>query len=61
MLAQPSIYRGNPLGIVRMWAHENFRVFYDRLITDEDRELFMNFFKAGMKNFESFKEEQVLE
>lgn len=44
-----------------MWAHENFRVFYDRLITEEDREMFMNFFRTGMKNFESFKEEQILE
>ena len=44
-----------------MWAHEILRVFYDRLITDEDRDLFMNFMRAGMKNFESFKEEQVLE
>lgn len=61
MLSQPSIYRGNPLGIVRMWAHEIYRVFYDRLITDEDRDLFMNFMRAGMKNFDSFKEEQILE
>lgn len=57
MLSQPSIYRGNPLGIVRMWAHEILRVFFDRLITPEDRELFMTFMKGGMKNFESFKEE----
>ena len=37
------------------------RVFYDRLITEEDRDLFMNFFKTGMKNFEGYKEELILE
>ena len=44
-----------------MWAHEILRVFYDRLIVEEDRDMFMNFMRAGMKNFEQFKEEQILE
>lgn len=56
MLAQPAIYRGNPLGVVRLWAHECFRVFYDRLIIEEDREAFMGFLKVGLKEFD-FKEE----
>jgi hypothetical protein len=60
MLAQPSTYRGNPLGVIRMWAHECYRVFYDRLITEEDRESFMGFMKAGMKEFDA-KEEAILE
>jgi len=60
MLAQPQLYRGNPLGIVRMWLHECMRVFYDRLIMEEDRESFMNFVKVGMKEFD-FKEEVLLE
>jgi hypothetical protein len=35
------------------------RVFYDRLIFDEDRDAFMNFMRAGFKEFE-FKDEAVL-
>lgn len=61
MLAQPSLYRGNPLGIVRMWVHECNRIFYDRLINDEDRDTYMNFLKVGLKEFSEFKEELVLE
>ena len=60
MLAHPQLYRGNPLGIVRMWVHECNRVFLDRLIFDEDRDVFMSYLKNGMKEFD-FKEEQVLE
>ena len=60
MLSQPAIYRGNPLGIVRLWAHECMRVFYDRLIVEEDREAFMGFLRTGMKEFD-FKEDQILE
>jgi dynein heavy chain len=52
MQAQSPHYRGNPLGIVRMWAHECMRIFHDRLIFEEDRELFMSFIKAGIKEFE---------
>jgi hypothetical protein len=37
------------------------RIFYDRLIFDEDREAFMNFLKNGMKEFSDFKEEVLLE
>lgn len=60
MLAQPAHYRGNPLGIVRMWVHECMRVFYDRLIFEEDREVFMGLLKNSLREFE-FKEEAILE
>ena len=43
-----------------MWAHECMRIFHDRLIFEEDRDLFMSFLKNGMKEFE-FKEELILE
>ena len=48
MLAVPQLYRGSPLGIVRMWAHECLRVFHDRLILEEDRTTFMGFMRNGM-------------
>ncbi len=56
MSAQAPHYRGNPLGLVRMWVHECMRVFYDRLILEEDRESFMGFMKNSLREFE-FKEE----
>jgi len=36
------------------------RVFWDRLIFDEDREMFMSFMKGGFREFD-FKEELILE
>jgi len=44
-----------------MWAHECYRVWYDRLIMDADREMFMNFMKNGIKEFADFKEEAIFE
>jgi len=43
-----------------MWTHECMRVFYDRLILEEDREMFMAFMKTAFREFE-FKEELILE
>ena len=40
-----------------MWAHECHRVWYDRPIFDVDREAYMNFMRAGIKEFQEFKEE----
>ena len=60
LLAQPSTYKGNVLGMVRMWAHECHRTWLDRLLFPEDREAYMNFMRQGMKEFPTdFKEEQI--
>jgi dynein heavy chain len=61
LLALPQHYKGNPLGLVRMWAHECHRVWHDRLIFDADRDAYMNFMRAGLKEFPDFKEEAVFE
>jgi len=61
MLSQPNHYRGNPLGMVRMWAHECHRVWLDRLIFPEDREAYMNYMKNGIKEFNDLKEEAIFE
>lgn len=61
MQAQATHYRGNDLGLARLWVHECMRIFYDRLIFEEDRDMFMNFLKAGMKEFSDYKEEILLE
>ena len=61
MLAQPNHYRGDVLGVVRLWAHECHRVWRDRLIFDEDREAYMNYMRAGIKEFGDLKEEAIFE
>ena len=61
LLAVPQHYKGNPLGLVRMWAHECHRVWHDRLIFDVDREAYMNFMRAGIKDFTDMKEEAIFE
>lgn len=61
LLAKPHAYKGNPLGLIRMWAHECHRVWHDRLIFDADREAYMNFMKIGIKEFTDFKEEAIFE
>jgi dynein heavy chain len=48
------------MGILRMWTHECMRIFYDRLIFDVDRELFMSFMKTAFREFDA-KEELLLE
>lgn len=61
LLAKPHAYKGNPLGLIRMWAHECHRVWHDRLIFDADREAYMNFMRVGIKEFTDFKEEAIFE
>ena len=61
MLAQPNAYKGNPLGIIRLWAHECHRVWLDRLIFPEDREAYMAYMRAALKEFPDVKEEAVFE
>jgi dynein heavy chain len=54
-------YRGNALGMIRLWAHECHRVWLDRLIFDEDREAYMGFMRNGIKEFGEVKEEAIFE
>jgi dynein heavy chain len=58
-LAQPAVYKGNPLGVVRMWAHECHRVWRDRLITDQDVESYMGFMTNGCKEFPDMKPDEI--
>ena len=58
-LAQPNLYKADPLGVVRMWAHECHRVWRDRLITDQDVDMYMNFMANGIKEFPDMKAEEI--
>jgi len=61
MLAQAVSYKGNPTGIVRMWAHECNRVWLDRLLFEEDVNQYYNYMRNGLKELVDFKEETVFE
>ena len=41
LMANPAIIQSNEQ-FLKLWQHEIFRVFYDRLMNDEDREWFVN-------------------
>jgi len=58
-LIQPAHYRGDPLGVIRLWAHECNRVWLDRLIFDEDREAYMGYMRTAIKEFGEIKEEAI--
>lgn len=37
--------------LIRLWIHEVYRVFYDRLIDNEDRETFFNIVKERTSGY----------
>ncbi|XP_070269812.1 dynein axonemal heavy chain 3 [Myotis yumanensis] len=46
--------------LIRLWIHEVYRVFYDRLIDDEDRQVFFNLVKETTSNCFKQTMEKVL-
>ncbi|KAK1344425.1 hypothetical protein QTO34_013119 [Cnephaeus nilssonii] len=46
--------------LIRLWIHEVYRVFYDRLIDDEDRHVFFNLVKETTSNCFKHTMEKVL-
>ncbi|XP_046326217.1 dynein axonemal heavy chain 3-like [Haliotis rufescens] len=45
VLLVPPTHMGEPEKLMRLWVHEVYRVFYDRLIDDSDRNTFFNIVK----------------
>lgn len=52
--ARPTTFQ-EPTSIIKLWTHEVYRVFYDRLVTAQDRELF--FAQMGEAVEEIFKKD----
>ena len=49
MLLKPEVVPDGQEGsqkIIRLWIHEVYRVFYDRLVDETDRDLFFNMVKV---------------
>ncbi len=46
--------------MVRLWYHENMRIFYDRLIDEPDRENLKSILEKKFASF-GFKKEEVLD
>jgi dynein heavy chain len=61
LLSQPAMYKGNALGIARMWKHECDRVWKDRLIKPEDVTAYDNFIKNAIRELGDMKEDQIFE
>ena len=51
LLCSPTVFKSNPLALVRLWLHECNRVWLDRLIRKEDVDLYNSFVQTAMKEF----------
>ncbi|XP_055840841.1 dynein axonemal heavy chain 3 isoform X1 [Episyrphus balteatus] len=51
----------DPEKLGRLWAHETYRVFYDRLIEQQDRELLLEMARNACKSHLRFSLEQAME
>ncbi|XP_078413797.1 dynein axonemal heavy chain 3 [Cetorhinus maximus] len=60
VLLCPSTHLKEGEKLIRLWIHEVYRVFYDRLIADDDRQTFFNIIKQTTSNFFKQSVDKVL-
>ena len=51
ILLMPGSKADDKMKLIRLWGHEVYRVFYDRLIDDDDRKWMFNQIQAATKDF----------
>jgi dynein heavy chain len=52
LLTDNKTFRGNKLGLARLWLHECHRVWRDRLIRAEDDAKYMQYINTGLSQFQ---------
>ena len=55
LLLVPPTHLKEPSKLMRLWVHEVYRVFYDRLVDDQDRQTFFQLMSATV--LENFKQD----
>ncbi|XP_034748215.1 dynein heavy chain 3, axonemal isoform X1 [Etheostoma cragini] len=60
VLLAPHTHMQDGNKLIRLWIHEVYRVFYDRLIDNEDRETFFGIVKERTSNFFKLNVEKLL-
>ncbi|XP_032391908.1 dynein heavy chain 3, axonemal isoform X1 [Etheostoma spectabile] len=60
VLLAPHTHMQDEKKLIRLWIHEIYRVFYDRLIDNEDRETFFGIVKERTSNFFKLNVEKLL-
>ena len=51
ILLFPGVNATHPGKLIRLWVHEVYRVFYDRLVDADDRQCFFEIVKVGAALF----------
>ena len=46
----PNTHLRDPNKLIRLWCHEVYRVFYDRMVDEDDRKTFFNIVKQNCQS-----------
>ncbi len=60
VLLTPSSHMSEGDKLIRLWVHEVYRVFYDRLVDDDDRLSFFNIVKEMLNKYFKISMDKLL-